>query len=57
MTFLFARLWTWIDDRLDITYRPERHFMRGPGPKTLRKHALMQRQADVDAARAAPAGA
>jgi hypothetical protein len=39
MTLLFARFWTWIDDRFDITYRPERHFMRGPGPKTLRRQA------------------
>ena len=30
---LFARLWRNLTARLGNSYRPERHYMRGPGPK------------------------
>ena len=34
----FPSLWRGILRGLFETYRPERHYMRGPGPKWLAKH-------------------
>jgi hypothetical protein len=34
-----ARQWRWLTDSLFDPYRPELHYMRGPGPKSREKHA------------------
>jgi hypothetical protein len=34
-----ARRWRWLTTSLLDPYRPERHYMRGPGPKWREKHA------------------
>jgi hypothetical protein len=34
-----ARRWRWLTTPLFAPYRPERHYMRGPGPKWREKHA------------------
>ena len=34
-----ARRWRWVRSSLLDPYRPERHYMRGPGPKWSEKHA------------------
>ena len=34
-----ARRWRWLTTALFDPYRPERHYMRGPGPKWREKHA------------------
>jgi hypothetical protein len=34
-----ARRWRWLRTALLSPYRPERHYMRGPGPKWRAKHA------------------
>jgi hypothetical protein len=34
-----ARRWRWLRTALFSSYRPERHYMRGPGPKWREKHA------------------
>jgi hypothetical protein len=34
-----ARRWRWLTISLFGPYRPERHYMRGPGPKWREKHA------------------
>jgi hypothetical protein len=34
-----ARRWRWLRPSLINPYRPERHYMRGPGPKWREKHA------------------
>jgi hypothetical protein len=34
-----ARRWRWLTTSLFDPYRPERHYMRGPGPKWREKHA------------------
>jgi hypothetical protein len=34
-----ARRWRWLRDALLDPYRPELHYMRGPGPKWRAKHA------------------
>jgi hypothetical protein len=34
-----ARRWRWLTASLFDPYRPERHYMRGPGPKWREKHA------------------
>ena len=33
-----ARRWRWLTAALFDPYRPERHYMRGPGPKWREKH-------------------
>jgi hypothetical protein len=35
-----ADLWRTLTSELFNTYHPERHYMRGPGPKWRAKHAL-----------------
>jgi len=35
-----ARTWRTLTHDLFDSYRPERHYMRGPGPKWRAKHAL-----------------
>jgi hypothetical protein len=35
----FARSWRWLRPTLFDGYRPELHYMRGPGPKWREKHA------------------
>jgi hypothetical protein len=34
-----AELWLSVTSQLFDSYRPERHYMRGPGPKWRAKHA------------------
>jgi hypothetical protein len=34
-----ARQWGWLRTSLFDPYRPEKHYMRGPGPKWREKHA------------------
>jgi hypothetical protein len=34
-----ARRWRWLTTSLFDPYRPERHYMRGPGPKWREKNA------------------
>lgn len=34
-----ARRWRWLSTSLFDPYRPELHYMRGPGPKWRQKHA------------------
>jgi hypothetical protein len=34
-----ARRWRWLRASLLDPYQPERHYMRGPGPKWREKHA------------------
>jgi hypothetical protein len=34
-----ARRWRWLTRSLFDPYPPERHYMRGPGPKWREKHA------------------
>jgi hypothetical protein len=34
-----ARRWRWLRTSLFDPYRPELHYMRGPGPKWHQKHA------------------
>ena len=34
-----ARRWRWLRTSLFDPYRPELHYMRGPGPKWREKHA------------------
>jgi hypothetical protein len=34
-----ARRWRWLRTSVFDPYRPERHYMRGPGPKWREKHA------------------
>lgn len=34
-----ARRWRWLTASLFDPYRPELHYMRGPGPKSREKHA------------------
>jgi hypothetical protein len=33
-------MWRWLKISLFRPYRPELHYMRGPGPKSLEKYAL-----------------
>jgi hypothetical protein len=40
-------LWRAVASDLLNTYHPERHYMRGPGPKWRAKHALGQRIGNV----------
>jgi hypothetical protein len=37
--------WCAVTDGLFNSYRPERHYMRGPGPKWHAKHAALVQQA------------
>jgi len=34
-----SRRWRWLRASLSDPYRPKLHYMRGPGPKWLEKHA------------------
>lgn len=45
MLALLARLWNRFDEAFDISYRPEKHFMRGPGPKARRRQAATAKSA------------
>ena len=36
----FRVLWQWVKNGLFDPYRPERHYMRGPGPKWREKYGL-----------------
>lgn len=38
---MLCRRWHWPAVHLSETYRPERHYMRGPGPKSREKHAAV----------------
>jgi hypothetical protein len=40
-------LWHTVTSDLFNTYHPERHYMRGPGPKWREKHGQASRTADV----------
>jgi hypothetical protein len=42
---LASAWWTfWVDRR--VSYRPEKHYMRGPGPKWHEKHAQARAAAE-----------
>ena len=43
-----ADLWQTVTTDLFGTYRPERHYMRGPGPKWRAKHASIGVTAEPD---------
>jgi hypothetical protein len=43
-----ADLWHTVTTDLFGTYRPERHYMRGPGPKWRAKHAKMTITSEPD---------
>jgi hypothetical protein len=43
-----ADLWRTVTSDLFDTYRPERHYMRGPGPKWRAKHAQPAVNAEPD---------
>jgi hypothetical protein len=43
-----ADLWHSVTTDLFGTYRPERHYMRGPGPKWRAKHAAMSVTSEPD---------
>jgi hypothetical protein len=43
-----ADLWRTVTSDLFNEYRPERHYMRGPGPKWHAKHAPIARTAEPD---------
>ena len=43
-----ADLWQTVTTDLFGTYRPERHYMRGPGPKWRAKHATMTVTSEPD---------
>ena len=43
-----ADLWQTVTTDLFGTYRPERHYMRGPGPKWRAKHATMTVPSEPD---------
>ena len=40
-------LWHTVTTDLFGTYRPERHYMRGPGPKWRAKHASVTSEPDL----------
>jgi hypothetical protein len=42
-----ADLWHSVTTDLFGTYRPERHYMRGPGPKWRAKHAPITSEPDL----------
>ena len=42
--------------KLFADYRPERHYMRGPGPKWLAKHGAIERAGETTPERASGAG-
>jgi len=44
----FADLWQTLATDLAGSYRPERHYMRGPGPKWRAKHAHAQTPSAAD---------
>lgn len=44
----FAELWQALTMGLAGSYRPERHYMRGPGPKWHAKHADAETLSAVD---------
>jgi hypothetical protein len=37
-SFVAARRWRWLRTSLFDSYRPELHYMRGPGPKWREEH-------------------
>jgi len=43
-----ADLWRTVTSELFTDYRPERHYMRGPGPKWRAKHARNTVSAEPD---------
>jgi hypothetical protein len=43
-----ADFWRSVTAELFTDYRPEQHYMRGPGPKWHAKHAPAQRVAEPD---------
>jgi hypothetical protein len=50
---MFAETWRTLRRDLFGSYRPERHYMRGPGPKWREKHAMPTAEAVLpDAAHA-----
>jgi hypothetical protein len=42
-----ADLWRTVTSDLFDTYRPEQHYMRGPGPKWRAKHAPVVSEPDL----------
>ena len=43
-----AEVWLAVSSQLFDSYHPERHYMRGPGPKWRAKHARMPMTAEPD---------
>ena len=43
-----AEVWLAVSSQLFDSYHPERHYMRGPGPKWRAKHARMTVTAEPD---------
>ena len=39
---LLGRRWRWLRASLFDSYRPELHYMRGPGPKWRAKHGIAE---------------
>lgn len=50
-----AELWLSLTGQLFDSYHPERHYMRGPGPKWRAKHDTMSGQAALGGAAKASA--
>ena len=44
-----ADLWLTVTSQLFDSYHPERHYMRGPGPKWHAKHAAVVSEPDLGA--------
>ena len=42
-----AELWLTVTSQLFDSYRPELHYMRGPGPKWHAKHATVTAEPDL----------
>jgi hypothetical protein len=42
-----ADLWLTVTSQLFDSYHPERHYMRGPGPKWRAKHAVVSAEPDL----------
>jgi hypothetical protein len=52
-----AEVWLAVTSQLFDSYHPERHYMRGPGPKWHAKHAPAPRIAEPDLGHMAKASA
>jgi hypothetical protein len=53
--FAIVEIWSWLNKGVFDPYRPELHYMRGPGPKWREKHAREAQPAAVEQAASAAA--